>query len=133
VTTVLATLAVAGGGDRDTTGQAFDNALRRLYGDAARVDNPRRQTWQQTLDEGWAALDALEPKAKQALVEAMVVSVLEDGTVTTSEAELLRAACGLMHVRCLRCSAESPTAARICLPLYGPDIVATSTIWDSVR
>jgi hypothetical protein len=43
-------------------------------------------------------LDALEPKAKQALVEAMVVSVLDDGTVTAAEAELLRAACGLMHV-----------------------------------
>jgi hypothetical protein len=26
------------------------------------------------------------------------VSVLDDGTVTASEAELLRAACGLMHV-----------------------------------
>jgi Zn-dependent protease with chaperone function len=98
VTTLLATLAVAGGSDQNATGRAFDGALRRLYGDAARADNPRRHSWQQTLDEGWAALDALEPKAKQALVEAMVVSVLDDGTVTSSEAELLRAACGLMHV-----------------------------------
>ena len=64
----------------------------------ATADDPRRLSWQQTLDEGWAALDALEPKAKQALVEAMVESVTHDGTVTASEAELLRAACGLMHV-----------------------------------
>ncbi|WP_231988707.1 hypothetical protein [Mycobacterium sp. 1274761.0] len=98
VTTLLATLAVAGGGDQTSTGHAFDAALRRLYGDAERSDNPRRRSWQQTLDEGWAALDALEPKAKQALIEAMVVSVLDDGTVTPSEAELLRAACALMHV-----------------------------------
>ncbi|MDT5086007.1 MAG: hypothetical protein QOH54_5136 [Mycobacterium sp.] len=53
---------------------------------------------QQTLDAGWAVLDALEPRAKQALVEAMVVAVLEDGEVAPPEAELLRAACGLMHV-----------------------------------
>ena len=43
-------------------------------------------------------MDALEPKAKQALVEAMVVAVLDDGTVTAAEDGLLRAACGLMHV-----------------------------------
>ena len=98
VTTLLATLAVASGADQDTGRRAFHGALRRLYGDAATPDNPRRLSWQRTLDDGWAALDALEPKAKQALVEAMVVSVLDDGTVTAAEAELLRAACGLMHV-----------------------------------
>jgi hypothetical protein len=98
VTTLLATLAVASGGDQDTGQRAFQGALRRLYGDAAADDNARRLSWQQTLDGGWAALDALEPKAKQALVEAMVVSVLDDGTVTAEEAELLHAACGLLHV-----------------------------------
>ena len=98
VTTLLATLVVASGGDHYSGQRAFDSALRRLYGDAHTGDSPRRLSWQQTLDGGWAALDALEPKAKQALVEAMVVSVLDDGTVTAAEAELLRAACGLMHV-----------------------------------
>lgn len=98
VTTLLATLAVAGGADQNVAAQSLDIALLRLYGDTARPENPRRLTWQQTLDEGWAALDALDPRAKQALVEAMVEAVLHDGTVTASEAELLRAACGLMHV-----------------------------------
>jgi hypothetical protein len=98
VTTLLATLAVASGGDEHTGRRAFHGALQRLYGDAAAADNPRRLSWQQTLDGGWAALDALEPKAKQALVEAMVVAVLDDGTVTAAEDGLLRAACGLMHV-----------------------------------
>ncbi len=98
VTTLLATLAVASGGDQDTSTRALHGALRRLYGDGAMTDNPRRLSWQETLDDGWAAMDALEPKAKQALVEAMVMSVLDDGTVTAAEAELLRAACGLMHV-----------------------------------
>jgi hypothetical protein len=94
----LATLAVASGGDQDAGQRALHGALQRLYGDAAPADAPRRLSWQQTLDGGWAALDALEPKAKQALVEAMVMSVLDDGAVTAGEAELLRAACGLMHV-----------------------------------
>ena len=98
VTTFLATLAVASGGDQEAGRRAFHGALQRLYGDAATADNPRRLSWQQTLDGGWAAMDALEPKAKQALVEAMVVAVLDDGTVTAPEVELLRAACGLMHV-----------------------------------
>ncbi len=98
VTTLLATLAVAGAADQDSSARALDGALQRLYGDTARAENPRRLSWQQTLDEGWAALDALDPKAKQALVEAMVGAVMHDGTVTASEAELLRAACGLMHV-----------------------------------
>jgi uncharacterized tellurite resistance protein B-like protein len=98
VTTLLATLAVAGGADQDSSSRALDGALQRLYGDATRTENPRRLSWQQTLDGGWAGLDALDPKAKQALVEAMVGAVVRDGTVTASEAELLRAACGLMHV-----------------------------------
>jgi Zn-dependent protease with chaperone function len=98
VTTLLATLAVAGGSDQDSSARALDGALHRLYGDARRAENPRRLSWQQSLDQGWAGLDALDPRAKQALVEAMVEAVQHDGTVTAAEAELLRAACGLMHV-----------------------------------
>lgn len=98
VTTLLATLAAAGGADQVTANRSLDGALHRLYGDSARAENPRRLSWQQTLDGGWAALDALDPRAKQALVEAMVEAVLHDGTVTAAEAELLRAACSLMHV-----------------------------------
>jgi Zn-dependent protease with chaperone function len=98
VTTLLATLAVAAGGDQNTSGRAFEAARRRLYGETEAPEQPRRQTWQQTLDGGWAALDGLAPRDKQSLVEAMVVSVLDDGTITASEAELLRVACGLMHV-----------------------------------
>ena len=98
VTTLLATLAVAGGSDQEASARSLDIALHRLYGDTVRAENPRRLSWQQTLDGGWAELDALDPRAKQSLVEAMVDAVLHDGIVTAAEAELLRAACGLMHV-----------------------------------
>lgn len=97
VTTLLATLAVAGAGDQESARRAYDSALRRLYPDAA-APPPRQVAWQQALDQGWAGLDGLAPKAKQALVEAMAVAVTADGTVTTAEAEMLRAACALMHV-----------------------------------
>lgn len=97
VTTLLATLAVAGAGDQETVRRAYDSALHRLYPDAA-ASPPRQVTWQQALDQGWEGLDGLAPKAKQALVEAMAVAVTADGTVTTAEAEMLRAACALMHV-----------------------------------
>lgn len=97
VTTLLATLAVAGGGDQDEVRRAYQTALGRLYPEAVAAQ-PRQATWQQTLDQGWADLDRLAPKAKQALVEAMVVSMTTDGTITTTEAEILRAACALIHV-----------------------------------
>ncbi|MCB0946138.1 MAG: peptidase M48, partial [Mycobacterium sp.] len=97
VTTLLATLAVAGGGDQDEVRRAYQTALGRLYPEAVAAQ-PRQATWQQTLDQGWADLDGLAPKAKQALVEAMVVSMTTDGTITTTEAEILRAACALIHV-----------------------------------
>jgi uncharacterized tellurite resistance protein B-like protein len=53
--------------------------------------------WQQ-LDAGWAALDALAPREKERLVEQMVSTVLADGRLEAGEAELLRAACAVIHV-----------------------------------
>lgn len=97
VTTLLATLAVASGGDQAAARRAYEAALRRVYPDAAAA-RPRDVSWQKALDQGWAGLDALAPKAKQQLVEAMAVAVIADGTVTVAEAEMLRAACRLIHV-----------------------------------
>jgi hypothetical protein len=60
--------------------------------------DPRHGDDVRVLRPASSALDALEPKDNQVLVEGMVESVLHDGTVASSEAESLRAACGLMHV-----------------------------------
>jgi Zn-dependent protease with chaperone function/uncharacterized tellurite resistance protein B-like protein len=98
VTTLLATMAAAGAPDQDRARRAFDTAVNRLYGDGDAPRQARDRPWQQTLDAGWGVLDALDPRSKQALVEAMVVAVLDDGEVAPQEAELLRAACGLIHV-----------------------------------
>jgi len=49
------------------------------------------------LDAVWEPLDALDPLAKQALVEAITVAVGHDGLVSVAEAELLRTICGVLH------------------------------------
>jgi uncharacterized tellurite resistance protein B-like protein len=54
-------------------------------------------TWRD-LDAAWPVLDALAPADKQRLVAKLVEAVLADGILAVSEAELLRAACALIHV-----------------------------------
>lgn len=49
------------------------------------------------LDEVWPALDALEPLAKQLMVEAVTAAARHDGRVSVAESELLRTICGVLH------------------------------------
>ena len=42
-------------------------------------------------------LDALDPLAKQMLVEALTVAISHDGRTTVAEAELLRTICAMLH------------------------------------
>jgi hypothetical protein len=43
------------------------------------------------------ALNALDPRFKHLLVEALVVAIGDDGIVEVAEAELLRTTCALLH------------------------------------
>ena len=49
------------------------------------------------LDPVWEPLDALDPLAKQVMVEAITAAVSHDGRVSVAEAELLRTICGVLH------------------------------------
>ena len=49
------------------------------------------------LDGVWEALDALDPLAKQALVEGVTAAVSHDGRIAVAEAELLRTICAVLH------------------------------------
>ncbi len=49
------------------------------------------------LDEAWPRLDALLPKGKLMLVEALVAAALHDGRLTVAEGELLRIVCAILH------------------------------------
>ncbi len=45
----------------------------------------------------WPVLDALEPHAKQLLVEAVTAAVSHDGRIGVAESELLRTVCAVLH------------------------------------
>ncbi len=49
------------------------------------------------LDRVWPALDALEPLAKQLMVEAVTAAASHDGRISVAESELLRTICGVLH------------------------------------
>ena len=49
------------------------------------------------LDEVWAPLDALDPLAKQAVVEGLTTTISHDGRISVAESELLRTICGVLH------------------------------------
>ena len=57
---------------------------------------PPAEAWR-ALDAGWGPLNALDPRNKQVLVEALVIAVSDDGVLAGPEAELLRTACALLH------------------------------------
>ncbi len=98
VTTLLATLAVAGGGDQDTLTARVRYRTPPRIRRCGRGRQPAPAVLAADARRWLGRAGRLGPRAKQALVEAMVEAVLDDGTVTAPEAELLRAACGLMHV-----------------------------------
>lgn len=51
----------------------------------------------QALDAVWEPLDALDPLAKQVMVEAITDAISHNGRVTVAESELLRTICGVLH------------------------------------
>ena len=51
----------------------------------------------QALDAAWEPLDALDPLAKQVMVEAITAAISHDGRSSVAEAELLRTICGVLH------------------------------------
>jgi hypothetical protein len=97
IVTVLAALALSGNPDAAAARRAFTAACAHLRIGGAAPDMPAVGAWQQ-LDACWPALDGLARLEKRLLVEAMVAAVLDDGKLAAQEAELLRAACALVHV-----------------------------------
>ena len=49
------------------------------------------------LDPVWEPLDALDPLAKQALVESITAAISLDNQITVAESELLRTICAVLH------------------------------------
>ncbi|QIL19972.1 M48 family metallopeptidase [Thermomonas sp. HDW16] len=94
--TLLAVVAQAGHDDAASAQRAYLAGLQRvLPRDHLPYAPPANGVL--ALDAVWEPLDALDPLAKQAMVEAVTASVSHDGRVSVAESELLRTICGVLH------------------------------------
>jgi hypothetical protein len=96
ITTLLTVVAQCGNSDAEAARQAFLNGIQRVIPEHA-VPYVARDAGVSVLDDAWAPLDALEPLAKEVLIEAITATVGHDGRVDVAEAELLRTICGVLH------------------------------------
>ena len=94
--TLLAVVAQAGHADRASAQRAYLAGLQRvLPRDHLPYAPPANGVL--ALDAVWEPLDALDPLAKQAMVEAITAAVSHDGRISVAESELLRTICGVLH------------------------------------
>ena len=61
-------------------------------------ETPELDGWPRRMDEALKRLDQLKPREKEKLVNAMACCILHDGEVIADEMDLMRVACGLLHV-----------------------------------
>ncbi|MDQ3287692.1 MAG: M48 family metallopeptidase [Pseudomonadota bacterium] len=86
------------------SGHADATAARRAYLAGMQCTFPRDHldyrppaVGVQALDHVWPALDALDPLAKQALIEGITAAISHDERISVAESELLRTICGVLH------------------------------------
>jgi Zn-dependent protease with chaperone function len=94
--TLLCVVAQHGHGDPAAAQRAYLAGMQRILPQDHLPYLPR-QPWTLALDGVWEPLDALDPLARQALVEAVTATVSHDGRVSVAESELLRTICGVLH------------------------------------
>jgi len=96
ITTLLTVVAQCGNPDPEAARQAYLTGIQRVIPDHA-LPYVARTTGVSVLDDVWVPLDALEPLAKEVLIEAITATISHDGRVDLTEAELLRTICGVLH------------------------------------
>ena len=94
--TLLAVVAQAGNSNAMAAQHAYLSGLQRVLPRDHLPYAPPPQGVQ-ALDDVWEGLDALDPLAKQVMVEAITAAVSHDGKVSVAESELLRTICGVLH------------------------------------
>ena len=94
--TLLAVVAQAGNADPLAAQHAYLSGMQRVLPRDHLPYVPPPQGVQ-ALDDAWEGLDALDPLAKQVMVEAITAAVSHDGKVSVAESELLRTICGVLH------------------------------------
>jgi Zn-dependent protease with chaperone function len=97
--TLLSVVAHLGHGDADQAARdAYQVGMLALLPN--NIDWPDYQVpekWVSQMDAALDRLDRLPAVAKEELVKALTTTISHDGTVTVSEAELLRAVCTILH------------------------------------
>lgn len=94
--TLLRVVAQAGARDEQEARRAFQAGLANvIQREAVEYVAPAEDFT--VLDAIWPRLDALDPLAKQVVVESMTAAIGFDGRVTIAEAELLRTLCAVLH------------------------------------
>jgi Zn-dependent protease with chaperone function len=96
VATLLCVVAQAGNADPGDAQRAYLAGIQRVL-PRDHLPYLPRSNGVLALDEVWAPLDALDPLARQALVEGLTATISHDGRITVAESELLRTICGVLH------------------------------------
>ena len=94
--TLLRVVAHAGARDDQEAQRAFQAGMANVVQREVIAYAPPDGGYAQ-LDAIWPKLDALDPLAKQVVVESMTAAIGFDGRVTIAEAELLRTLCAVLH------------------------------------
>ncbi|MCL4790895.1 MAG: M48 family metallopeptidase [Gammaproteobacteria bacterium] len=93
---LFSTLAAHGHADPEAAAQAYQAGMTHL-GLAQIPPFSPVPGWSGALDRALRCLDGLEAAGKSRLVEALGITVVHDGQVMRTEAELLRAICAVLH------------------------------------
>jgi Zn-dependent protease with chaperone function len=96
VATLLCVVAQAGNADPADAQRAYLAGIQRVL-PRDHLPYLPRTNGVLALDEAWAPLDALDPLARQALIEGLTATISHDGRITVAESELLRTICGVLH------------------------------------
>jgi Zn-dependent protease with chaperone function len=94
--TVFSVLAEQGHDDLTHARRAYEMGMSHLF-PRERPDFRSIPDWAGALDAALGRVDQLSPLAKEAVVEALVKSILLDDSLSVAEAELLRAICATIH------------------------------------
>ena len=96
IATLLCVVAQAGHENAPDAQRAYLAGLQRIL-PRDHIPYHPRTAGVLALDAVWEPLDALDPLAKQALVEGITATVSQDNRITVAESELLRTICGVLH------------------------------------
>jgi Zn-dependent protease with chaperone function len=93
---LFATLARVGATSEQAARQSYEAGIQVVL-PTRRPEYAAYDDWPRRLDAALPTLEALQPFAKQALIEGLVRTIANDDVLSVEEAELLRTTCALLH------------------------------------